>query len=349
MKNLSILFFSIFSLFVYSQKQNAVTKIPSEPIDLEVLQTIDASNFKVPQDPSGNFRYSFNLSGTYFRVEIRIYKNSISENNQIIYNSLVDDSEYEPIVYPQGFTYNGYAAKPFVAANTYILELKAWEYEGQGATPAATATLSYTPPVAPVLEKPNLSIAAIQVFNSSNVKIYDSSTNPGGSFSLKKNNTYTFITKVKKTGNVAVNNVRLDLFQYDRYWGDYPNTSPSTPQTQNLNFSAGETEKNVTFLTNIINFGAQANAMGVAFHVDKNNTIAETNENDNIGIVVAGYQNRIASPEIVDVSVYDANGNFIKTVETTSNDSDFINVKSKLGSGKYILKSKEQSRQVLIK
>jgi len=349
MKNIFILFLSFFNIIAYSQNQISAAKLPSQTPTQ--VQTINASNFKVELDKINNYiHWSFNFSGDYFRVQTTVYKNSISESNRIAYGIKEDEAWYEPIHYPDGSIYSDWNFNPnssaFVNVTKYVLVIKAWEVTN---SPELTLTLEYTPPAPPVNVTPNLSIAAIQVFNSSNVKIYDSSTNPGGSFSLKKNNTYTFITKVKKTGNVAVNNVRLDLFQYDRYWGDYPNTSPSTPQTQNLNFSAGETEKNVTFLTNIINFGAQANAMGVAFHVDKNNTIAETNENDNIGIVVAGYQNRIASPEIVDVSVYDANGNFIKTVETTSNDSDFINVKSKLGSGKYILKSKEQSRQVLIK
>ncbi|WP_210151172.1 T9SS type A sorting domain-containing protein [Chryseobacterium scophthalmum] len=90
--------------------------------------------------------------------------------------------------------------------------------------------------------------------------------------------------------------------------------------------------------------------MGVAFHLDKDNTIAETNENDNIKLLGAGYHSKMANiGDKIEVNVYNMNGNLLKKLKTTSDDTDFMNIKSQLGSGKYILRTNEKSRQVLIK
>jgi len=232
-------------------------------------------------------------------------------------------------------------------ATIYILVIEAYEKTNGPVANHYTKTLTYTPPV----ETPNLSILSVQIYSSlSGVKIYDSSTNGNNSPQLQKNASYKFVARMRKTGNAYVQNIRFDLCQYDIQQGSYPSVSPKAIKTEYFNLSQTQNDANVEFETTIADFGANS-VMGIAFHLDKDNTIVETNENDNIALLGAGYHSRVAniSKDKIEVDVYDMNGNLLKKLATTSDDTSFMNVKSKLSSGKYILKSKERSRQVLIK
>lgn len=308
---------------------------------------LNASNLMVSPDKNTRFvHYSFDFSGTYFRVETTLYKNSISNANRIAYGVREDESEYAPINYPVGGKYTNFMYNPddfaYSPATKYIIVVNAWEYVN---TPGQTITLTYTPPI----QTPNLAMTSFQIYSSSSgVKIFDSNTSNNGP-QLQKNASYKFKVVVTKSGNAAVNNVRFDLCQYDISQGSYPTVSPKKVETQYLNFGQTHNSAEVTIETSIADFGSN-NFIGIAFHLDKDNTVAETNENDNIRLLGTGYHGKMANiGEIIEVGVYDMNGNFIKKLKTTSNDTDFINVKSQLSSGKYILRSNEKSNQVLIK
>ncbi len=311
---------------------------------------ITASDLKVILDkPNNKVRYNFLFSGTYYRVETTLYKNSISPSNRIAYGIQEDESEYADIVYPPGYVYNDFMTQTndwaYQPATQYILTINAYEKSGGSVANIYTKTLTYVPPI----ETPNLTITSIQIYSSlSGVKIFDSTTSSNGP-QLQKNAMYRFVARVTKTGNAAVNNLRFDLCQYNILQGSYPTVPPKAVETQYLNFAQTSNTANVTIETTIADFGSD-NFMGIAFHLDKDNTIAETNENDNIKLLGAGYHGKMSNiGDNIEVSVYDMNGNLLKKLKTTSDDTDFMNVKSQLGSGKYILRTNEKSRQVLIK
>ncbi|MDF2831277.1 MULTISPECIES: hypothetical protein [Chryseobacterium] len=312
---------------------------------------IVASDLKVILDkPNSKVRYNFLFSGTYYRVETTLYKNSISPSNRIAYGIQEDESEYADIVYPPGYVYNDFMTQTndwaYQPATQYILTINAYEKSGGPVANIYTKTLTYVPPI----ETPNLTVTSVQVYSSlSGVKIFDSNTSSNGGPQLQKNASYQFKVTVTKTGNAAVNNLRFDLCQFNILQGDYPTVPPKAIKTQYINFTQAQNSALVTTETTIADFGSNS-FMGIAFHLDKDNTIAETNENDNIKLLGAGYHGKMANiGDNIEVSVYDINGNLLKTLKTTSDDTDFMNVKSQLGSGKYILRSNEKSRQVLIK
>lgn len=311
---------------------------------------IVASDLKVILDkPDNKVRYNFLFSGIAFRVETTLYKNSILPSNRIAYAIQEDESELANIVYPPGYVYNEFMTQTnesaYQPALQYILVINAYEKTNGPVANHYTTTLTYVPPI----QTPNLTITAIQIYSSlSGVKIFDSTTSSNGP-QLQKNASYKFVATVTKTGNAPINNLRFDLCQYDILQGSYPTVPPKAIKTQYINFTQAQNSALVTTETTIADFSSNS-FMGVAFHLDKDNTIAETNENDNIKLLGAGYHSKMANiGDKIEVNVYDMNGNLLKKLKTNSDDTDFMNIKSQLDSGKYILRSNEKSRQVLIK
>lgn len=313
------------------------------------------SNFKVSYVGSDQYiHYNYDVQGKYRGYNLAMYFNTVSNDTRIFTNSVFDDSNYDPIYYPTSTTIDTWNLiwddfSKVKNALKYILVIKTWPvYNSDGSIliPELTKTLEYIRPI----ETPNLTVTSVQVYSSSSgVKIFDSNTSSNGGPQLQKNASYQFKVIVTKTGNAAVNNLRFDLCQFNILQGDYPTVPPKTVKTQYLSFGQAQNSAVVTTETTIADFGSDY-FMGIAFHLDKDNTIAETNENDNIKLLGAAYHGKMANiGDNIEVSVYDINGNLLKKLKTTSDDTDFMNVKSQLGSGKYILRSNEKSRQVLIK
>ncbi|KFF00158.1 hypothetical protein IX39_05725 [Chryseobacterium formosense] len=315
----------------------------------------DFSNFKVSYVGSDQYiHYNYDVQGKYRGYNLAMYYNVVSNNTRIFTNSVFDDSNYDPIYYPTSTTIDTWNLiwddySKVKNAVKYILVIKTWPvYNDDGSIliPELTKTLGYTAPTT----TPNLTITTFQVYSSSSgIKIFDSNTSSNGGPQLQKNASYKFLVTVTKTGNAAINNLRFDLSQYDALQGTYPSVSPKAVKTQYLNIGQTQNSAIVETETTIADFGSNS-FIGIAFHLDKDNLIPETNENDNIKLLAAGYHGKMANiTDQVDVDVYDMNGNLLKKLKTTSEDTDFVKVKSQLGSGKYILRSNEKSRQVLIK
>ncbi|MCD1118398.1 hypothetical protein [Chryseobacterium turcicum] len=310
------------------------------------------SNFKVSYvGPDQFIHYNYDVQGKYRGYNLAMYFNTVSDDKRIFTNSVFDDSNYDPIYYPTSTTIDTWNLiwddySKVKNAVKYILVIKTWpvyNIDGSILIPELTKTLEYTAPTT----TPNLTVTSVQIYSSSSgVKIFDSTTSSNGGPQLQKNASYKFKVTVTKTGNAAINNLRFDLCQYDALQGTYPGVSPQAVKTQYLNIGQTENSTIAETETTIANFGSNS-FIGIAFHLDKDNIIPETDKNDNIKLLTAAYHGRIANQ--VDVSVYDMSGNFLKKLKTTSDDTDFMNVKSQLGSGKYILRSNEKSRQVLIK
>jgi len=320
-------------------------------------QTLNVSNFKVDALSTANHRmdYSFNITGTYFKVDMNVYKNSVSQQNLISYESRIDESNFEQFTYPPGYKLSTYSWNYYetTTPSKFILVVEAWENQG---TPKMTQTLEYTPPV-PIV--PNFKIDGFVItepFNN-NKTIFDS-YNPGQypppTKLVQSTKTYNFKVFVRKEGAVAVNNVDIDLLQYDAYWGTYPNTSPGSSLNKKINFTASETVKSVDFLSNIIGFNpSQTIVLGLAFHVDKNLNIVETNESDNYRVLhvqgyPAGSSLRTQETELLEVTVLDEGGKEIKKVKTTSEDTNLTEVKKELTPGNYYLKTKNSVKRVKI-
>ena len=331
--------FILLSQFVFSQDFNTQA---------------DFSNFKVSYVGSDQFiHYNYDAQGKYRGYNLTMYFNSVSDDKRIFTTSIVDDSNYDPIYYPTSTTINTWNLiwddySKVKNAVKYILVIKTWPVygiDGSILIPELTKTLEYTAPTT----TPNLTVTSVQIYSSSSgIKIFDSTTNSNGP-QLQKNASYKFVATVTKTGNAAVNNLRFDLCQYDILQGSYPTVPPKAIKTQYINFTQAQNSALVTTETTIADFGSNS-FMGVAFHLDKDNIIVETNENDNIKLLGAGYHGKMANfKDQIEIGVYDMNGNLLKKLKTTSDDKDFMNVKSQLGSGKYILRSNEKSRQILIK
>lgn len=332
--------FILISQFVFSQDFNTQA---------------DFSNFKVSYVGSDQYiHYNYDVQGKYRGYNLAMYYNVVSNDTRIFTNSVFDDSNYDPIYYPTSTTIDTWNLiwddfSKVKNALKYILVIKTWPvYNNDGSIliPELTKTLEYVRPI----ETPNLKVTSIQVYSSlSSVKIFDSNTSSNGGPQLQRNVSYKFVAGITKTGNAAINNLRVDLCQFNILQGNYPTVSPKTVKTQYLSFGQADNNVDIAFETTIADFGSD-DFMGIAFHLDKDNTIVETNENDNITLLGAGYHARMANiGDKIEVSVYDMNGNLLKKLKTTSDDTDFMNVKSQLGSGKYILRSNEKSRQVLIK
>lgn len=290
-----------------------------------------------------------------------MYYNVISDESRIFTNSVFDDSNSDPIYYPTLTTINTWNLiwdnyNQVRDATKYILVIKTWPVfnnDGSVLVPELTKTLTYTKPAQII---PNLKIDGYKIVEpGNNDKVIYDSYNPGQYPNPKfvqfsKNYLYTIF--IKKEGNVAVNNVNVNWGVYDSYWGNYPNFGPRSWTNSTLNFSATESIKSVTFFKNIPNFSTSTVNFGAVFHVDRNNSISETNENDNylfftapaypIGTILKNDFNESISNEnnskTIVVDVLDENGKLIKTSKISVSDKNFNILKKELGRGNYFFK-----------
>lgn len=358
MKNIFILFLSFLSLFAYSQKQTSVAKVPTDP--LTQVQDINASNLKVTDPGDDIIYYQFNFSGDFYRVETTLYKNSILPENRIAYGVQEDEAELQNIHYPEGYIYKDFMYNPSVYAhlpvNRHILVIHAYQKTDGPVANHYTKTLTVVPGGPTQSIVPDFSIGRIQIFRDKfNVNqfthlFFDTdnlATYPGTA--LNKDTKYKFVVTINsQTGsNTADPEPIFTLSQCLTKNGNYPS---NILKSQNINLQLkNTTSQTIEFFETTYN-SSDYDWASLAFHVDKGNLISESNENNNLKILQTQlFPKNFTIAGKVSVNVYDADGNFIKTLETTSDDTDFKNVKSKLGSGKYILRSNKSSQQVLIK
>ncbi|KAA0125966.1 hypothetical protein FY557_19850 [Chryseobacterium sp. SN22] len=325
-------------------------------------QTIDASDFTVDNVDIAGHRmdFSFNITGTFFKMDMRVYKNSEAPSNLISFNSKVDESNYEQFTFPAGTRYSTYSTNYYLnyIPTKLILVISTWENQG---SPKIAKTLTYYPPVTPL--PTNLKIDGFKITESSNNNkvIFDSynasqypSPNPKVVQSTKN---YNFKVFIRKEGNAALNDVNVDFLQYDTFWGTYPNTSPSSPKNLKVNFEQDENLKSVDFFSNVTNFSSSTIGWGLVFHVDRNNNISETNETDNYlgvhGIAYpAGTTLRLAnsdySQDYTEVMVFNEKGKHIKTFSAPADDKNFSEIKKQLSVGSYIFKINNSTKRIKI-
>nr|WP_314499385.1 hypothetical protein [uncultured Chryseobacterium sp.] len=335
------------------------------------IPTITASDLVMYLDKvNKKIHYSFKFEGTYFKVDTKVYRNTISPSTLVASGSREDDSEYQPINYPPGnvfaswsYNYNDSAYPD--GSNMYILIIKAWEKSGIPIYVTKTLSVEKTIPGTsnPNPTATNLKIDGFVItepFNNNKI-IFDSyhaNQYPSPTKLVQSTKTYNFKVTVRKEGTAALNNVNLTFLQYDQSWGTYPNTSPASPQNKQINFGTNDNLKSVDFLSNIINFnGSQLITLGLAFHVDKNSAVAETNESDNYRVIhVQGYPagtvlksaNFGETEALISVDVLDEKGKHIKTLTTSENDTDLLNVKKQLEPGNYYFKTNRSTKRVKI-
>jgi len=325
------------------------------------MPDLNASNLKVTLNKSAKqINYSFNFEGTFFKVETKLYRNSATPSNLIAYGIKEDDSDFQPIVYPPGHVFTSFTNNQndwaYETADQYIMVIKA--YEVTGIPVFLTKTLTYSPPK-PIT--PNLKVDGFIITEpANNNKIifdsYNASQYQNAKF-VQSTKNYNFKVFVRKEGAVAVNDINVDLMQYDAYWGIYPNTSPGAPINKKISFSATESLKSVEFFTNVYNFSSGTITYGAAFHIDRLNAINETTKSDNYqGIVTTAYPagtnlKTAQSGEIagfVTVEVLDENGKNLKTVSASADDKEYSEVKKQLAPGNYFFRVNNSTQRIKI-
>jgi hypothetical protein len=311
-------------------------------------QTLTAGNFKVDALSTANHRmdYSYDISGTFFKVDMYVYKNSVAQENLISYNSKIDESNFEQFTFPPGFRYSTYSLNYYESTTPakFILVIEAWENPEM---PKMTQTLTYTPP-AP--QKPDFSIARIQIYRDKfNTNDYshlffdsqDTANYPGTAFN--KGTKYKFVVTVYNTGSLTSQNSTLTLIQGLSQSGTYP--SGTALKTYDAAVSIANTNiKTVEFYETLISPSQDYVPAYLAFHIDKNNTADELNENNNIKIQQASlYPTSITIPgksaNLTSIKVFNEKGNLLKEYSVKKDEKIENKIVEDFGAGNYFIKS----------
>lgn len=313
---------------------------------------ITASSLMVNLDqPNTTISYSFNFSGTFYKVETSLYKNSVSPSNKIAFGVKEDESDYANIIYPPGYVYSDFMdnqnSSAYTPATKYFLVIDAWEQTGGSVANYYTQTLTYTPP-AP--QKPDFSIARIQIYRDKfNTNDYshlffdsqDTANYPGTAFN--KGTKYKFVVTVYNTGSLTNQNSTLTLIQGLSQSGTYP--SGTALKTYDAAVSIANTNiKTVEFYETLISPSQDYVPAYLAFHIDKNNTADELNENNNIKIQQASlYPTSITIPgksaNLTSIKVFNEKGNLLKEYSVKKDEKIENKIVEDFGAGNYFIKS----------
>lgn len=296
--------------------------------------------------------YSFNFTGTYFRVETTLYKHNISDTNRIAYGIKEDESEYQPIHYPPGTIYydfmNNQNESAYASTSQYLLVINAWEHIG---APMQTITLTYNPPAAP---KSDFSIERIQVYrdkfnvNDFSHLFFDSqnlSQYSGTAFN--KGTKYKFVVTVNNSGAFPSQNPMFTISQGLQQNGNYPNGNISKSSDTPVAMT-NTSLKTIEFYETIIT--PQDYAIGyLAFHMNKTNTIAESNENNNYKVlqtsfypasfIIAGRNNNNNE----NIKIFNAKGQYLKKYLIKKDEKVEQKISEEFGIGDYFIQSENRS------
>jgi|GEM_PF-1695408 len=339
-KNITLLFILLSSNLVFSQI------ISTNPLSI-FNTTADFSNFKVINvtNSQNNPRiyYNYDIKGTYRGYNLTMYYNSISDDTRIFTNSVFDDSNYDPISYPSLTTIQTWNTiwddyQNVKNASKYYLVVKTWPVfnpDGSILIPELTKTLTYTPPAPPT--PINLKIKEVIITDPITGAIKYNSNN-SGPIGLRQGKSYVFKVTVQKEGNIAVNNVEINSYQYNGYYV-YPYVQLYNNYLATINFSANESTKTYQFEQFIPTFnGFNDVPLCLVFDVDKNKNIVESNESDNI-FEKCGTGFSPNSPygrfEAIDI-----NGKPLRTYESTTEKEAISKTVNEFGINSFYLKDK---------
>lgn len=313
-----------------------------------IAQTLNVSGFKIDNMDKDNHRidYSYNIEGTFFKVDMRLYQYSVLQSNLIAYNSKIDESDYEQFTFPAGYRYSTYSNNYYVSNNPskFVLVIDTWENQG---SEKVSKTLTYNTPLP---QKPDFSILRIQIYrdkfntNDFSSLFFDSqntSSYPGTAFN--KGTKYKFVITINNSGSLVAQNPTLTFVQGLSQSGTYP--SGTALKTYDASVPIANTNiKTVEFYETLISPSQDYLPAYLAFHIDRNNTFDELNEGNNIliqqtflyptNIMIAG---KIAPTE--NIKVFDEKGKLLKEYSIKNNENVEKKIVEDFGTGNYFIQS----------